>query len=685
MLLGLICVVFLDNTKTSFQMTYNSKSLPQPINGNQPNNIVKEGDEVMTLELRPDDMIILKKELNDGWWKAELNKEKIRIRIVAAIPSRGLKKRTSGMREIVENMMDFTRTSLMGKRKSRSNIKIPEPKIEVVDGNPPPPAPPVPPTGDQTSVPPPPPSIDLVPIPPPLNLDSDSGPPSAKDRQSMTSELLKEQLKKKKSLKKSLIKAEKKMQLARVELLQELKELRDELELIRIDVELLQKVYAEAVPSNVVDQRLLVKMTPDEALLEKMLQSPFTISISKPDSNEKETKTIALAGPRPLFYKDLLVVNINLNSISKEEQIKIQTLEFNLFPYKETSNEQHLFLLLMIMFYELGLVERFKIPEEILYRFIFTVCRKYREVPFHSFYHAFNVTQTLYHFLVSCQVAKAFGPLELLAMLIATLCHDADHPGLNNDFQKKAHTRIAQLHKKSILENHHLLQCMAILARPECNILLNLTQEEEDKVFLYIRDLILGTDMAMHSLVVSKLAERKKYLIRQVSKGPAHLQQEDKILLMVALVKCADISNEIRAQELARQWAKLVLTEFFSQSDREKELNLETAAWMDRNKIIISKEQLNFIEKLCMPLYKETAAIFPKMERCIKQMQANRDSWEQLLNSFFTDKSTLSNKSIWEHDRGKHKDKDIAKQDLSSALASRASGSVVKPKKKREN
>jgi hypothetical protein len=189
--------------------------------------------------------------------------------------------------------------------------------------------------------------------------------------------------------------------------------------------------------------------------------------------------------------------------------------------------------------------------------------------------------------------------------------------------------------------------------------------------------------MAMHSLIVDKLAEKKKNLIRQLSKGPSHLQHEDKLLLMLALVKCSDLSNEIRAQELARQWAKLVLNEFFAQSDKEKELNLEVAAWMDRSKIIVSKEQLNFIEKLCMPLYRETAAIFPKMDRCIKQMQANRDSWEQVLKSFFIDPSTLSNKSIWEHD-GKRKHKDRTKEDLSSALASRASNSVIKPKKKRE-
>lgn len=66
---------------------------------------------MISIELRPDDQIILKKELQDNWWKAELNGEKIRIRITAVEPSRGLKKRMSGMRGIVGNMMDLSRVS----------------------------------------------------------------------------------------------------------------------------------------------------------------------------------------------------------------------------------------------------------------------------------------------------------------------------------------------------------------------------------------------------------------------------------------------------------------------------------------------------------------------------------------------------------------------------------------------
>jgi hypothetical protein len=111
---------------------------------------------------------------------------------------------------------------MMGKRKSRSNLKIPEPKIEVVDGNPQsntPPLPPPPPLpADQVPVSCPSlPIIDKASIPPPLNLNNESGP-LTKDRQT-GSESFKEPLKKKKPSKKSL-KTERRVNMARIELAQ---------------------------------------------------------------------------------------------------------------------------------------------------------------------------------------------------------------------------------------------------------------------------------------------------------------------------------------------------------------------------------------------------------------------------------------------------------------------------------
>jgi hypothetical protein len=96
----------------------------------------------------------------------------------------------------------------MGKRKSRSNLRVPEPKIEVVEGIPPPTLP----------------DPDQVPIPPPLTLDANNEPViNTKDRQP-TNDTPKEptsiSFKKKKSLRKSYLKQEKKIQTARLELQQ---------------------------------------------------------------------------------------------------------------------------------------------------------------------------------------------------------------------------------------------------------------------------------------------------------------------------------------------------------------------------------------------------------------------------------------------------------------------------------
>jgi hypothetical protein len=77
-----------------------------------------------------------------------------------------------------------------------------------------------------------------------------------------------------------------------------------------------------------------------------------------------------------------------------------------------------------------------------------TACRKYRNVPFHNFFHAFNVTQTMYYFLTTAKCCTILDKKDALAMITATLCHDLDHPGLNNGFLIQAGLKIGSLHKR---------------------------------------------------------------------------------------------------------------------------------------------------------------------------------------------------------------------------------------------
>jgi len=245
--------------------------------------------------------------------------------------------------------------------------------------------------------------------------------------------------------------------------------------------------------------------------------------------------------------------------------------------------------------------------------------------------------------------------LEKLSMLVATLCHDADHPGLNNGCLNQAQTKVAALHKKSTLENHHLLQGMQVLSLPECDILVNLSDDEIDKLQHYLRDLVLATDLSLHGIILRDMEARTKKLAKEWKKEKPKLEEGDLITLMCVIMKCSDLSNEIRPREVANIWAQRINKEFFAQADKEKHLNLKVSAWMDYTKIVLAKEQINFIGGLCMPLYRALLGVIPTVKVCVDTMESNKKEWENRLKNFYSieQQNNTSDRSIWKEDEEK--------------------------------
>ena len=67
---------------------------------------------------------------------------------------------------------------------------------------------------------------------------------------------------------------------------------------------------------------------------------------------------------------------------------------------------------------------------------VLTVKKNYRDVTYHNWRHAFNVTQTMFLMLKENREFKNnFSDEEKFAMVVGCLCHDLDHRGLNNIFQ----------------------------------------------------------------------------------------------------------------------------------------------------------------------------------------------------------------------------------------------------------
>jgi high affinity cGMP-specific 3',5'-cyclic phosphodiesterase 9 len=83
------------------------------------------------------------------------------------------------------------------------------------------------------------------------------------------------------------------------------------------------------------------------------------------------------------------------------------------------------------------------------------------------------------------------------------------------------------------------------------------------------------------------------------------------------LIKCSDISNEVRPKLVSEPWVDRLLEEFFHQSDTEKAAGLPTAPFMDRQKVTKSSAQVGFINFVMIPLYEALGKAMPNVEEHI--------------------------------------------------------------------
>ncbi|XP_031552687.1 high affinity cGMP-specific 3',5'-cyclic phosphodiesterase 9A-like [Actinia tenebrosa] len=263
--------------------------------------------------------------------------------------------------------------------------------------------------------------------------------------------------------------------------------------------------------------------------------------------------------------------------------------------------------LLEHMYHDLDLVHEFKINVNILRRFLMCIQANYRNNPFHNFRHCFCVTQMMYGIIHLCNLKELLSSLDILVLLTTCVCHDLDHPGYNNTYQINAKTDLSvRYNDTSPLENHHAATAFDILSQPEYNIFGNLSQELFTKIRQEMIMLILATDMARHSEIVENFKSKLSSF---------DFRNEDYLNSMkMILVKCCDISNEVRPMEVSDPWVDCLLEEYFMQSDREKAEGLPVAPFMDRDKVTKATAQIGFIKFVLIPLFESLSKLFPQID-----------------------------------------------------------------------
>ena len=88
------------------------------------------------------------------------------------------------------------------------------------------------------------------------------------------------------------------------------------------------------------------------------------------------------------------------------------------------------------MFAKLGVLSALDITPSTLLDFFIDVDTTYLNAPYHSFYHAVDIVTVLYYILTELEADQYLSNLDIAALLIAALCHDAGHVSIRNGSQR---------------------------------------------------------------------------------------------------------------------------------------------------------------------------------------------------------------------------------------------------------
>ena len=201
---------------------------------------------------------------------------------------------------------------------------------------------------------------------------------------------------------------------------------------------------------------------------------------------------------------------------------------------------------------------------------------------------------------------------------------------------------LAVLYSTSTMEHHHFDQCVMILSSEGNNIFqgetrqlicfnsplwsAGLSTEDYKKVMLVLEQAILATDLA------SYFEKREKFKCA-ADLGEIDWQAEDKKkLLSSMLMTAADVAAIAKPWELQHETAKQVADEFFDQGDMERDqLGINPMWMMDRDrKDELPQMQVEFIDRVCVPLYTLLSESFPWIKPLLDGALANRSRWADL-------------------------------------------------------
>ncbi|XP_068234876.1 uncharacterized protein [Palaemon carinicauda] len=301
--------------------------------------------------------------------------------------------------------------------------------------------------------------------------------------------------------------------------------------------------------------------------------------------------------------------------------------EFNAFALDSVCGGRPVSVLCVYLLHKYGLIQHFKLDTVTVWKCFSLIEDGYHASnPYHNAIHAADVTQAMHCYLEEEKIREHMTPFEKLAALVAAVCHDLDHPGVNQPFLIATDNHLAALYKNlSVLENHHWRCAMGCLW--ESGLLDSWSPDDVSTLQDMIRSLILATDITRQQEFLTRF---QRYLDGESldMRDPDHRH----FCLQIAL-KCADICNPCRPWDISRKWSHKICDEFYRQGDYERQLNLPVTSSCDRYVTSVAKIQSGFIRFVVSPLFAAWNCWLGTglSSSMVKNMNKNLTRWEKQL------------------------------------------------------
>ncbi|CAF3318661.1 unnamed protein product [Rotaria socialis] len=264
-----------------------------------------------------------------------------------------------------------------------------------------------------------------------------------------------------------------------------------------------------------------------------------------------------------------------------------------------------------------------RFDSECLMRFILTVRKNYRNVPYHNWSHAFSVAHAIY--TVIKQSKHHFSPNDCIALFVACLCHDLDHRGKTNAFMVKSASTLASIYSTSTMERHHFNQTVTILQTESHNIFKHFSSKEYRQMLDEIRHCILATDLAL-------FFENRPKLERIVDNNAFDWNNKEHFRRLQSLsMTSADLCAMYKPWLIQQNIVSIIMDEFWEEGDEEKRQGIQPQSLMDRSLAHeLPKNQVNFMKSICLPCYALIARVLPETKPMVIGAKSNLQRWQEL-------------------------------------------------------